>query len=106
MAEPAAARDSRLKFKQYRCLTELSIYICFNCPYCGYRYTGGYIDHEIRQLQMKIQQVQKRFGDKRYNKEVVIKQEKKIKQEISNKMDGLRKKIEDAAAAEQGRSDE
>ncbi|WP_155985651.1 hypothetical protein [Paenibacillus gorillae] len=55
---------------------------------------------------MKIQQVQKRFGDKRYNKEVVIKQEKKIKQEISNKMDGLRKKIEDAAAAEQGRSDE
>lgn len=68
---------------------------CFYCTHCNHRYVAFYTDAEVRKLQEKIRKVQKKFTNPNYDHKVAAKQEAKIKAQIKNGMDELRKRVEE-----------
>lgn len=66
----------------------------FTCPHCQHEYVAYYTDKEIRKLQEKIRKVQRRFANFNYDHKAVAKQERKLKDQIKEKMDALRARIE------------
>lgn len=67
----------------------------FTCTHCQHEYVVQYTDADIRKLQEKIRKVQKRFANPNYDHKVAAKQEAKIKAQIKNGMDELRKRVEE-----------
>ncbi|GIO83480.1 hypothetical protein J25TS5_04120 [Paenibacillus faecis] len=71
----------------------------FVCPHCNHEYVSHYTDAEIRNLQVRIRHVQKMFANlgtdhTKTTKRKAAKREAELKQQIKEKMDTLRAKIE------------
>lgn len=66
----------------------------FTCPYCQHEYVAFYTDDEIRKLQEKITKVMGKYSSPYHNTKSLMKQERKLKQEIKAKMSALRKRVE------------
>lgn len=65
----------------------------FTCTHCQHEYVVQYTDAHIRKLQKKIRKAQQRFANLNYDHKVVAKQEGKIKNQIKERMDALRKRV-------------
>lgn len=70
--------------------------VSFTCPHCEHWYTASYTDSKIRKLQERIRRVQRRFADPSDNHEDAAKKEVELQQQIKEKMDTLRQRIESA----------
>jgi len=68
--------------------------VFFACPHCGHEYVCFYTDPEIRELQAKIRHIQKRFANPRADHTKAAQREAEIKNQIKDKMDALRARIE------------
>lgn len=68
--------------------------VYFACPHCSREYVAFYTDEEIRKLQARIRRVQSRFADPYTNHADAFKKEAALQQQIKEKMDTLRKRIE------------
>ena len=66
----------------------------FTCSHCQHEYVAYYSDEEIRKLQARIRRVQKRFADPNDNHQDAEKKEAALKEQIKQKMDELRKRVE------------
>lgn len=68
--------------------------VYFECPHCNHEYISHYTDAEIRNLQASIRHVQKMFANLGTGHTKAAKREAEIKQQIKEKMDELRTRIE------------
>lgn len=66
----------------------------FICPHCEREYVCFYTDEEIRKLQVRIRRVQRRFADPNVNWQDAEKKEAALREQIKEKMDALRIKLE------------
>lgn len=70
----------------------------FNCPHCQREYVAFYTDAEIRKLQDKIGEVIRGYARSGCNVKAALQKESKLKQQIKEMMDTLRKRIESVRA--------
>jgi transcription initiation factor IIE alpha subunit len=67
--------------------------VYFACSNCKHEYVAFYTDPEIRRLQAKIRRVQQQLSNPRATVKAAMR-EAEIKQQIKEKMDELRTRIE------------
>lgn len=72
----------------------------FCCPHCDTEYVTFYTDEDIRKLQERIRRVQRRFADPEDNHEDAARKEAELKEQIKEKMDALRERMEGARGGE------
>lgn len=68
--------------------------VYFVCPHCLHQYVAYYTNAEIRNLQEKIRNVDRRIGKPHYDQKVANKMHAKLKGQIVEKMTGLRGMVE------------
>lgn len=68
----------------------------FTCPHCGHEYVVNHTNAEISKLQERVRRVHRRFADPADNHEDAAKKEADIQQQIKQKMDALRQRIENS----------
>ncbi|MBG9734560.1 hypothetical protein ABD86_04105 [Paenibacillus alvei] len=66
----------------------------FTCPHCGHEYVTFYADDEVRKLQQKIRNTQKRFANPQADYRAAARMEAKIQAKIKARMDELRERME------------
>ncbi len=69
----------------------------FTCPHCQHEYVAFYTDEEIRKLQVRIRRIQRRFAD-------VAKKEAAMREQIKEKMDALRKRMDTPRSKDLGKT--
>ncbi|NOJ72471.1 hypothetical protein [Paenibacillus alvei] len=69
----------------------------FTCPHCKKEYLVFYADDEVRKLQQKIRNIQKRFANPQADHRAAARTEAKIQAKIKARMDKLRIQIEGEA---------
>ncbi|OAB48473.1 hypothetical protein [Paenibacillus antarcticus] len=68
--------------------------IYFACTHCNHKYAAFYSDIGVRRLQAKIRRVQQKFANPHADHAKAARQETEIQQQIKERMDALRLKVE------------